>query len=103
VEYEIDETTFLATETFSYGPPSGDEQFFSPGQGDANMINTGTSVLMGTPAPKPNLSQISYPDGELIWKLEFLDDPSDEVGVLGFYRTTWLPSIYETNYHYQSE
>jgi hypothetical protein len=98
VEYTIDTSTMQAQRGFTYGSsdPSSPDWFHSSGTGDADMARNGTRVhiVKGYDEYEPPfLAEISYPEGELLWKLSCPDQTE-------LYRLNWAPSLYELGWRH---
>jgi len=88
LEFEIDQTSMLATVNYEYtGADLPDEMFYSSGYGDANLMPGGSSILYTKGADGPYIAEISYPDGEELWRFECSSE-------WYFYRALFFPSIY---------
>lgn len=99
VEYTIDTQTMQAQRGFTYGSadPSSEDWFFSSGTGDADMARNGTRIQLVKGYDEhepPFLAEISYPEGELIWKLSCPDQTE-------LYRVNWAPSLYELDWRHE--
>jgi arylsulfotransferase ASST len=108
VGFKLDENSMKAAITFDYGSQdqANPNYFYAQGVGDADMMPNGQSLLMtkGWWTEDVNddvyLAEISYPEGELLWKL-LSAHPSGFKDLI--YRGSYFPSIYDTTWWYRVE
>jgi len=81
VAYAVDEASMTVSEVWSYGPPSGEDSFFSPGMGDAdwqpvtgNVLITSSELVieadtpMGADTTYTQILEVT-PDGTRVFEL----------------------------------
>ncbi len=98
VEYSIDTSTMQAEVGFTYGSadPESEDWFYSSGTGDVDMVRNGSRLhfVKGYDENEPPfVAEVTYPDGELLWKLSCPDQTE-------LYRVNWAPSLYEMDWRF---
>lgn len=112
VEYRIDEEAMTVTQVWSYGSPSGEDQFFSPFLCDADWLPQTGNILItdGAHVTDENDEQVNSPPGahqwarlvevthdedpEVVWEL-FIDDRQTRPDIgWSVYRAERIPSLY---------
>ncbi len=98
VEYEIDESSRLATIRFTYGgrdaQPSA--RWLTKSGGNAVLLPHGDSFAFVSGTGGIFVSEVSYPGGEERWRLSC-------ARWTGAYRLAWFPSMYDTTWMYEEE
>ena len=102
VIYEVDEAAKTVRQVWSYGPPSGDDAFFSTGMGDSDRQSTTGNVLitnserviesatpMGTDTTYAQILEVT-PDGARVFELTTLGEEGSAYPV---YRTERIPDL----------
>jgi len=94
IELEIDESTMKATLNYTYGDSSssGEQHFYATHAGDVDMMADKSSFFMVTRENnKSDVTEVSYPDGEVIWQLSCNDTS---------YRGDYFPDLYQRTWWY---
>ena len=99
VEYTVDTSIMQVEQGFTYGSddPHSEDWFYSSGTGDVDLISDGTRLhfVKGYDENEPPfVAELSYPDGELLWKLSCTDQTE-------LYRVNGAPSLYELDWRFE--
>jgi hypothetical protein len=97
LRFVLDENTMSAKKIWDFGSPVLDDpaHFYGPDHGSNIMLPGGDAILFVRQGDDgPFVSEITYPEGEVVWKATYAD------GLQQLYRIGWFPSYYETAWWY---
>jgi hypothetical protein len=97
LRFVLDENTMSARKVWDYGSPdlSDPSHFYANDHGANIMMPGGDSMMFVRQGDDgPFVSEISYPDGEILWRATYAD------GEQQLYRIDFWPSYYDTAWWY---